>query len=303
MPALTPGKRPTVASSYCGRFAPTPSGRLHFGSLVAAAGSWLHARARGGQWLVRVDDIDPPREVAGAAAEILADLDRFGLTADQPPLFQSTRAGAYRAALDRLIAAGQAFPCWCSRSALEPFGAIHRHGKCVSARQSDTQPAWRLRVPDQTIHFVDGLQGVCRQNLMEDVGDFVLLRADGCFAYHLACVVDDAFQGVTEVVRGRDLLDSTPRQICLQELLDLPTPVYRHLPLVLAQGGDKLSKSTDAPALTELPETESLAAALDFLGQQLAPGATSVEQLLAYALARFDPQRMARGDQPWPAGR
>lgn len=285
------------SAGYCGRFAPSPTGKLHFGSLVAALAGWLQARRQNGSWLIRVDDIDPPREVPGAARAILADLERFALRADKEPLFQSSRMQAYRDALDCLIASGEAFPCWCSRRALEASGGCHRHGRCVSPRNAAVEPAWRLRVPDRIIRFVDHLEGAQQQNLLEDVGDFVLLRADGCFGYHLACAVDDAFQGITEVVRGRDLLDSTPRQIHLQRLLDLPTPQYRHLPLVLDAGGHKLAKSSDAPALADLSPASALTMALRFLGQQVAPNASSPEELLAFALERLEPARMRGADR------
>ncbi|MBN8734934.1 MAG: tRNA glutamyl-Q(34) synthetase GluQRS [Xanthomonadales bacterium] len=274
-----------------GRFAPSPTGDLHSGSLVAALASWLHARQQGGAWLLRVEDIDPPREVAGSAASILAALSRLGLQADAAPLYQSQRGDAYATALQRLRDAGHAFPCWCSRSDLDAAHAIHhelhRDGHCFTPRRGDREPAWRLRVPDTVIEFDDGLQGAQRQNVRSEVGDFVLKRADGLWSYQLACVVDDAFQGITEVVRGCDLLDSTPRQILLQCLLGLPTPAYLHLPLAVDGGGRKLSKSTDAPAIDACDPRNALAQALRFLGQDV-PDASDVATMLQFAAQDFD---------------
>ena len=275
--------------NYRGRFAPSPTGQLHFGSLVAAVGSWLCARHAGGEWLLRVEDIDPPREVPGAAASILAALPAFGLVADAPALFQSQRIGAYDAAFEQLRAAGQVFPCWCSRSELAGAGGIHRDGRCVASPQADQAPAWRLRVPDVTIAFDDALQGPQRQHLRDEVGDFVIRRVEGFYSYQLACVVDDAFQGITEVVRGRDLLDSTARQIWLQRCLGLPTPTYRHLPLVLDSEGRKLSKSECAFPVDPAEPMPALRRALAFLRVPVPATAADATELLAQALAHFDP--------------
>ena len=278
--------------TYRGRFAPSPTGQLHFGSLVAAVGSWLCARHAGGQWLVRMEDIDPPREVAGAAADILATLPAFGLVADAPPLFQSTRADAYEAAFEQLRAADRVFPCSCSRSQLAASGGIHRDGQCVTTGEPDRAPAWRLRVPDVEVAFDDALLGPQRENLRETVGDFVIRRADGHYSYQLACVVDDAFQGITDVVRGQDLLDSTARQIWLQRCLELPTPTYRHLPLVLDGEGNKLSKSTHALPVDPREPTPALRRALAFLQRPLPSSMTGVDGLLAHAMVDFDPALM-----------
>ena len=272
---------------YRGRFAPSPTGDLHFGSLVAALASWLRARNRGGHWLLRVDDIDPPREVAGSTQTILAALAQLGLIADAPTLLQSQRSEAYAQALQQLQRDGHAFPCWCSRSDLEAAGATHRDGRCISALHDVREPAWRLRVPDMDITFEDGLQGTQRQNVRDAVGDFVLRRADGLWGYQLACVVDDAFQGITEVLRGCDLLDSTPRQILLQRLLRMATPAYLHLPLALDAQGRKLSKSNDAPAIDQSNPRAALANALRFLGQPV-PGASDVATMLSIAAQGFD---------------
>lgn len=272
---------------YRGRFAPSPTGDLHFGSLVAALAGWLRARRQGGAWLLRVEDIDPPREVPGSTASILAALDGLGLRAAEPPLYQSQREDAYAAALQCLQEDGRAFPCWCSRAELEGAGVMHRDGRCISRSREDRPPAWRLRVPDLDIEFDDVLQGPQRQNAREAVGDFVLKRADGLWSYQLACVVDDAFQGITEVVRGCDLLDSTPRQILLQRLLGLPTPAYLHLPLAVDAEGCKLSKSSDAPAVDAGNPRVALARALRFLGQPV-PDARDVETMLHIAARDFD---------------
>lgn len=278
--------------SYRGRFAPTPTGHLHFGSLVAAVVSWLCARHAGGEWLLRVEDIDPPREVAGSAASILAALPAFGLVADGPVLFQSTRFDAYAAAIEQLRAAGQLFPCWCSRSELARADGLHRDGRCIASPQAGHPPAWRLRAPDLVIEFADALQGTQRQNLRDEVGDFVLGRADGLYSYQLACVVDDAAQGITEVVRGLDLIDSTARQIWLQRCLGLLTPSYGHLPLALGEDGHKLSKSNHAFPLNPADPTPALRRALAFLHLPLPNAAQGVHDLLQHALAHFDPANL-----------
>ena len=275
--------------TYCGRFAPSPTGQLHFGSLVAALGSWLCARHAGGQWLLRMEDIDPPREVPGAAAAMLTALPRFGLLADAPVLWQSQRVAAYAAAFERLRAADQVFPCWCSRSELAAAAGMHRDGRCVATADPARPPAWRLRTPEVTLSFDDALQGPQRQNLRESAGDFVIRRVEGYYSYQLACAVDDAHQGITEVVRGSDLLDSTPRQIWLQRLLGLPTPSYRHLPPVLDAQGHKLSKSTQALAVDPAAPLPALRQALAFLQQPAVPAALSVQDLLTQALAQFEP--------------
>jgi glutamyl-Q tRNA(Asp) synthetase len=275
--------------TYRGRFAPSPTGHLHFGSLVAAVGSWLSARHAGGQWLLRMEDIDPPREVPGSAASILAALPAFGLVAGAPVLFQSQRIAAYDAAFEQLRAAQRVFPCWCSRSELGSAAGIHRDGRCVASPQANQPPAWRLRVPDVVIEFDDALQGPQRQNLRDEVGDFVIRRVEGFYSYQLACVVDDAYQGITEVVRGQDLLDSTARQLWLQRCLDLPTPGYRHLPLALNAHGRKLSKSDQAFPVDASMPLPALYRALAFLQVPAPFGAADVDDLLAQALVHFDP--------------
>jgi glutamyl-Q tRNA(Asp) synthetase len=278
-----------------GRFAPSPTGPLHFGSLLAAFGSWLMARADGGQWLVRVEDLDPPREVPGAAEGQLQALAAFGLEPDGPVLWQSTRDAAYQAALDRLLASGAAFACHCSRSDLAASGGVHR--ACVAGARRDN-PAIRLRVAEgTTIGFDDAIQGRYVQDVAAEVGDFVLRRADGPWAYQLAVVVDDAAQGITDVVRGADLLDSTPRQILLQRALGLPSPAHAHLPLVVDADGNKLSKSLAALPVDPADPLPAERAAWRALGQDPRPlaghGATAT--LLQAARAAFVPSRIPRG--------
>ena len=279
---------------YTGRFAPSPSGPLHAGSLLAALGSWLLARQAGGQWRVRMEDIDPPRELPGAAQSQLDTLVACGLVPDGEVLRQSTRGHAYRAALNHLLARGLAFECHCSRADLAASDGVHR--RCV-ATVPRADPAIRLRVADgSAVAFDDGVHGTIRQRVDTDVGDFVLLRADGLWAYQLAVVVDDAAQGITDVVRGADLLDSTPRQILLQRALDLPTPRYTHLPLLVDAAGRKLSKS-DASLPVELADpVVTLAQLWDCLGQLPLPPAAhaGVAEFLAAATAAFHLQRVAR---------
>lgn len=271
---------------YRGRFAPSPTGSLHFGSLIAAVGSYLRARSQNGVWIVRMEDLDPPREVPGAAGDILATLAAFGMESDEPAMFQSTREAAHSAAFATLRDSGHVFPCWCSRADLESAGGIHR-GTCVAATDRVRAPAWRLRAPDEPIRFEDLACGPQSQNLRETVGDFVLRRVEGWYAYQLAVVVDDADQGITEVVRGADLLDSTPRQIHLQHLLGLPTPEYLHLPLALDADGRKLSKQDRAHPVDARDPLPALRAALEFLGQHVSTASTPAAMLLA-ATREFD---------------
>jgi glutamyl-Q tRNA(Asp) synthetase len=254
-----------MKSMYVGRFAPTPSGPLHAGSLVAALGSWLDARAQGGQWLVRIDDLDAPRTEPGAETEILRQLTALGLVPDAPPLRQSERSVRYHVALDRLRAAGSAYPCACSRreiqAELEAMGLPAQRGveriypgTCRNGIAEGRKPrAWRMRCGDSArpvfVEWHDQRLGAQEQDVTHAVGDFVLRRADGPWAYQLAVVVDDAEQGVTDVVRGEDLAGNTARQIHLQRALGFATPRYLHLPLVRDALGDKLSKSNGAPAL------------------------------------------------------
>jgi len=273
-----------------GRFAPSPTGELHFGSLVAALGSALSAWSQGGTWRIRVEDIDPPREVAGSAARILADLSRFGLQADGPVLYQSTRLEAHHAAVDRLLQEGKAFHCGCTRADLPDNGVYP--GTCrdgiPAGRKARTV---RARVDAPPVGFVDRVHGACEQRLTEQCGDFVIRRADGLPAYQLAVVVDDAFQDVTEVVRGADLLDSTARQVHLQHLLDLPTPDYMHLPLVVDADGRKLSKQDADDPVATLSPLAALGAAMRVLGQPV-PSQNDLSGFLDLACRQWDPGRV-----------
>lgn len=292
---------------YRGRFAPSPSGPLHFGSLVAALGSFLDARTHGGQWLVRMEDVDVPRNVAGAAEGILTTLESFGFEWDGPVLWQSARLEAYADALTQLKSDGLAFACACSRReiagvATRPAidGGLVYPGSCRQGLPAGRSArAWRLRVDQAPIAFVDRLQGEISQQLESDVGDFVLLRADGLFAYQLAVTVDDHFQGITDIVRGADLLASTPRQIWLQRCLGHTTPRYAHLPVATNVAGEKLSKQTLAPALDPAAAACELVRALRFLGQAppIELGRAPLPEVWCWARAhwRFDaiPRRAA----------
>lgn len=261
-------------AEYVGRFAPSPTGPLHFGSLVAAAGSYLDARSQGGQWLVRMEDVDEPRCKQIHADDILRTLGTYGFQWDGEVVYQSRRKQHYQHALEQLIEAGHAYPCACTRREIADSSLIGIEGPvysgtCRAGLNGRTARAWRVRVNDVPICFGDRLQGRHCQHLETDIGDFVLKRADGFFAYQLAVVVDDTEQGVTHVVRGADLLASTPRQIQLQKLLSYPTPVYLHLPVVLNEAGQKLSKQTSAPPLTNHEMSLALWSAMAHLG--LAP--------------------------------
>jgi len=278
---------PMSSLPYVGRFAPSPSGPLHAGSLVAALASYLDARAHGGRWLIRIEDLDTPRNVAGADDAILRALAAFGMESDGEVLWQSRRHAQYQAALTRLGAL--VYPCGCSRREIaDSIGAAPRGGDGAAIYPGTCRAglapgkvarAWRLRVPEagqpgDCIAFDDRWQGPQQQCLSREVGDFVLKRADGIWAYQLAVVVDDAAQGITQVVRGADLLDSTARQIHLQRLLGLPTPAYLHLPLVRNGDGDKLSKQTGAAALDLTRPLQELEQAARFLGLRMAPAAS-----------------------------
>ena len=256
-----------------GRFAPSPTGPLHFGSLIAAAGSYLNVKSADGEWRVRIDDIDPPREAAGAADDILRTLEAYGFEWDGDVLYQSRRRDAYETALDDLRRAQALYPCGCTRkeiadsSVLGIEGPVYP-GTCrAGLAEERSARAWRVRTGNAPIEFTDGVQGLQSSILEQDIGDFVVRRADGLYAYQLACTVDDAEQGMTEVVRGADLLTSSARQIHLQHLLGLPTPAYTHLPAVLNAQGEKLSKQTHAEALSRARPVDVLWRALDFLGQ------------------------------------
>ena len=288
-------------SHYRGRFAPSPTGPLHAGSMLAALGSWLLARQAGGEWLVRIEDLDPPREVAGAATGQLRTLAAFGLRHDGEIAFQSRRGHLYREALNRLLAHGLAFECHCSRNDLIASGGIHR--RCV-ATAPRADPAIRLRVADGCeVAFDDAVHGRIIQRVDRDVGDFVLQRADGPWAYQLAVVVDDAAQDITDVVRGADLLDSTARQILLQRALGLPTPHYAHLPLLLGDDGRKLSKSGAALPVDASQPMPGLRLLWDCLGQSPLPADAmrSTTHFLDAAIAGFRLDRVPRCALPLSA--
>lgn len=265
---------PALGMLYRGRFAPTPSGALHFGSLVAALGSYLDARTQDGAWLVRMEDVDPPRVVPGAADAILRTLDAFGFEWDGPVMLQSARGEAYLEAMSVLRGKGRLYPCTCTRKQLGEAarrgidGPVYP-GICRSLGQVVGPAAQRLRVPLERVEFLDRQQGRIACDVADECGDYVLRRADGVFSYQLAVVVDDAAQGITHVVRGADLITSTPRQIVLQRALGLPTPVYMHVPVVLDGQGHKLSKQTLAAPIDGRAGLPLLQAALGFLGGKL----------------------------------
>jgi glutamyl-Q tRNA(Asp) synthetase len=260
-----PTLKNVAAAPYRGRFAPSPTGALHAGSLVAALASWLDARAHSGQWLIRIEDVDTPRCQLGADQLILQQLATCGLLPDAPPLYQSQRGAVYQQALNQLVAANLAYPCGCTRQDIaralaaagyerERHGELVYPGTCRSGLHGKAARAWRfLTVPDEAaeekILWQDRRLGPQSQNVSREVGDFILKRADGLWAYQLAVVVDDAAQGITDIVRGQDLTDNTARQILLQRALNLPLPRYLHTPLALGANGEKLSKQNGAQAL------------------------------------------------------
>lgn len=279
---------------YIGRFAPTPSGYLHFGSLTAALASYLDARAHKGQWLVRIEDTDPPREVQGASAAILRTLETYGLQWDGEVLYQSQRTHAYQDVVDSLLRQGLAYYCQCSRKALKEQPVYP--GTCRNALLGPEDAAVRVRVPELAYQFTDRLQGPLSQHLGKELGDFVIQRRDGYFAYQLAVVLDDALQGITDVVRGSDLLDNTPRQQYLQELLGLPKVRYLHIPLLTQENGQKLGKSYRSAPLPADQVTPLLLRALRALGQPT-PAAlihASPTELLTFATANWDTTRIAK---------
>ena len=258
---------------YRGRFAPSPTGSLHFGSLVAAVASYLEAKSRGGEWLVRIEDLDPSRETPGSSKDILRTLEALAMEWDGEVVYQSRRNNTYQAALDLLEERDLTYPCICSRKEIADSGISGIEGPIYpgtcrggSFREAH-HSAWRIRTDNNLIEFRDALRGWVRQRLDRDMGDFVLRRADGVFAYQLAVVVDDAEQGITHVVRGEDLLNSTPRQIYLQRLLGYPTPAYMHLPVVVNTRGEKLSKQTHAAPVVISDTVSQLIMAIRFLGQ------------------------------------
>lgn len=280
---------------YVGRFAPSPTGPLHFGSLVAAVASYCDAKANAGKWLVRMEDLDKPREVIGAAHHIINTLEAFGFEWDGDIVFQSQRNHFYQEAFNQLST--HVYPCVCTRKEIadssqsQGIDGLIYPKTCfkIPPLQPNTDAAYRAIVLDKSIGFVDAIQGEITQNLAVDVGDFILKRKDGLFAYQLAVVVDDALQDVTHVVRGADLLDSTPRQIFLQQLLGYPSPTYAHVPVACNTQGEKLSKQTLAQAITAQAATSLVFEALQFLGQQppLAIKNATLNEVWRWAIANW----------------
>ena len=282
-------------ADYIGRFAPSPSGPLHFGSLIAALASYLDARAHHGQWLLRMEDLDPSREPPQAAGQILEALEAFGLHWDGPVLYQSSRLQAYRDALQRLQQEGLIYACDCTRQQIQGLGGVYDN-RCRDRKDVPEECALRVHVADRTIRFEDEIQGATQQQLLRECGDFVLLRKDGLFAYQLAVVVDDAFQNISCIVRGSDLLDSTPRQIYLQQCLGFDTPHYAHFPVAVNEDNQKLSKQHFAAPLDHKTPLPALLRALKFLGQplseELAEG--DIASVLQWAIAHWDIQAVPK---------
>ena len=288
-----------TGNDYIGRFAPSPTGPLHFGSLVAAVASYLQARVHDGLWLLRIEDIDPPREQPGATDLILKALDTYGFQWDGDVIYQSHSAAAHDAALQTLLRCEMAYPCGCSRKDLAsarrgPLGTIYP-GTCRSGCDA-SEVAFRLRTNDQPIEYIDGLQGPQIQRLESESGDFIIRRRDGLIAYQLAVVVDDELQGITEIVRGIDIMDSTPRQIWLQRLLGFRTPNYVHIPVITHPDGNKLSKLTGAPGIPFDGTREVLVAALAALRQAPPPdlAGRSLREIWRWAIEHWKIERLQR---------
>lgn len=286
--------QPIGVPGYRGRFAPSPTGDLHFGSLVAAVGSYAQARSQSGLWLVRIEDIDPPREVAGAARRQLDALERFGLLADGPVRYQSRSDDAHRQVLAGLLATGAAFPCACARRDLPSTGVYP--GTCrIGLPDGRQERSVRFLARDEDIRINDGVQGNCQQNPARQTGDFVIRRADGLIAYQLAVVVDDAADGITQIVRGADLLESTGRQIQIYRALHRPVPTYAHLPLILDADGRKLSKSEQDDPVSRLAPREGLRLALRALGQEPPAGCRSLDAQWQWVHSHWSMAKVPRG--------
>jgi glutamyl-Q tRNA(Asp) synthetase len=283
-------------SGYIGRFAPSPTGPLHFGSLLAALASFLDARANQGKWLMRIEDLDPPREPAGSAELILQQLQDFGMNWDDEVLYQSTRLGAYEEVMGQLQDKGLAYPCDCTRPQIREMGLVY-NGSCRERSTPPERPyALRLKTEALKIGFDDVIQGHFSQQLELDAGDFVIRRKDELYAYQLAVVVDDEFQNITHVVRGWDLLDSTPRQIYLQRVLNYQEMSYIHIPIIVDEKGQKLSKQAFAPSIETDRASEAIYKALVFLGQ-VPPAEIAIERpesQLQWAIANWDSQAVAK---------
>ncbi|QFU21368.1 tRNA glutamyl-Q(34) synthetase GluQRS [Shewanella eurypsychrophilus] len=273
--------------TYIGRFAPSPSGPLHFGSLVAALGSYLRARKQGGQWLVRIEDIDPPREVPGSSDDILKTLAAYGLNWDNEILYQSSRLGRYQAKIDALIAQDKAYYCQCSRKQIKTMGGTY-DGRCGRLVSPLTQGAIRIRNHVAIEQFDDLQMGQVSVDAGFAAEDFIIKRSDGLYAYQLAVVMDDAYQGITEVVRGSDLLVPTCRQIGLFKIFNQTAPTWLHLPLVCTTPGMKLSKQNHAAAIDKSQPQHSFNAALSFLGQASVTPEVQMSKMVAQAVSQFD---------------
>ena len=271
--------------SYIGRFAPSPSGSLHFGSLIAALGSYLRAHSLSGQWLVRMEDIDPPREVIGASDDILRTLEAYGLHWHGSVLYQSKRSQAYQDCIEQLLINNQAYFCQCTRKMIHAMGGVY-DGRCGSGLKSYSSGAIRVRNAAKVNHFHDINRGDIHVEQAFAAEDFIIKRSDGLFAYQLAVVLDDAFQGITEVVRGSDLLEASCRQLSLFDMLNVPAPAWLHLPLACAKPGFKLSKQNYAPAIDIKAPQQSLNAALTFLGQATAD-VDHIDVMLTQAISQF----------------
>jgi len=287
------------AKPYIGRFAPSPTGDLHFGSLLAALASFLDAKKSAGQWLLRIEDLDPPREVAGSAAAIIHDLGHWGMQSDGAILYQSQRTSAYQAACKKLITRNLAYWCGCSRRAIPDSGIYP--GTCRSGLPAGKKPrALRVRTLEHKVEFEDLIQGRIQYDLSSQSGDFVIHRADGLFAYQLAVVVDDAFQQISDIIRGADLLDSTPRQIWLQKCLDLPSPRYAHIPVATDSNGHKLSKRLQSDPLRKQDPLTTLRLALKFLGHE--PPSLDWQDTWDWAVTHWSLNRIPRlASQPLTA--
>lgn len=296
----------SVPPQYRGRFAPSPTGHLHFGSLLAATASYLDAKAHNGTWLVRMEDLDPPREQAGAADDILRTLDAFGLHWDETVVYQSQRSELYQHAIEQLNQQGLLYACHCTRKAIiarckqGEYGAIY-DGHCQNANLSTLEPKERSRriKADGVVEFDDLIQGHISQNLSQDIGDFHLIRRDGLFAYHIGVVVDDYEQGITHIVRGFDLLDSTPRQLYLMQCLGYLPPQYAHIPLATHPDKQKLSKQTSALALDPTQANRLITSALHFLGQNPPDDLHShpIEDIWMWAVAHWHIDNIPKTDQ------
>ncbi len=290
----------SILTTYIGRFAPSPTGPLHMGSLVTALASWVDARQRHGQWLLRIEDIDPPREVAGATEQIITALDAHGLHWDGEISYQSARSAHYDSVLDHLRARNELYACQCTRKHLRAVAAETGNtaypGTCSNLGLAERNLPLRLRVARGETTFTDANAGEMRENVSAKIGDFIIRRRDFFYAYQLAVVVDDALQRITHVVRGADLMDNSPRQIVLQHMLGYPTPEYLHLPLVTNTHGDKLSKQTGADALDNDDALANLQKAWRFLGQSAVSTPSKVSEFLTAAVTLWQREKIPEID-------